>query len=217
MPFRHLCDAAAPGILLAYGVGRIGCQLAGDGDWGIFNTAYIADPSGATRVATQADQAAVMPLIGNAEHTFFKAPAFLPDWLFGMTYPHNVNGEGRIIPGCTGDYCSALPVSVFPTPVYESIACIALFVVLWLLRKRLGGTLQVFATYLIMAGVERFLVELIRVNYKYDWGFIHPTQAEILSVVLVITGVALFLFYKEKPSQIPAPEISSEQFGNSEK
>jgi phosphatidylglycerol---prolipoprotein diacylglyceryl transferase len=28
-------DAVAPGLMLAYGVGRIGCYLAGDGDWGI--------------------------------------------------------------------------------------------------------------------------------------------------------------------------------------
>jgi phosphatidylglycerol:prolipoprotein diacylglycerol transferase len=27
-------DSIAPGLALAYGVGRIGCQLAGDGDWG---------------------------------------------------------------------------------------------------------------------------------------------------------------------------------------
>jgi phosphatidylglycerol---prolipoprotein diacylglyceryl transferase len=28
-------DAVAPGVMLAYGVGRIGCHLSGDGDWGI--------------------------------------------------------------------------------------------------------------------------------------------------------------------------------------
>ena len=28
-------DALAPSLMLAYGVGRIGCHLAGDGDWGI--------------------------------------------------------------------------------------------------------------------------------------------------------------------------------------
>lgn len=28
-------DAAGPGMMLAYGIGRIGCQLAGDGDWGL--------------------------------------------------------------------------------------------------------------------------------------------------------------------------------------
>lgn len=32
-------DAAAPGLMLAYGIGRLGCQVAGDGDWGIANTA----------------------------------------------------------------------------------------------------------------------------------------------------------------------------------
>lgn len=28
-------DATAPGLMLGYGIGRIGCHLAGDGDWGI--------------------------------------------------------------------------------------------------------------------------------------------------------------------------------------
>ncbi|HRH39002.1 MAG TPA: prolipoprotein diacylglyceryl transferase, partial [Flavobacteriales bacterium] len=32
-------DAAAPGVMLAYAVGRIGCQVSGDGDWGIVNNA----------------------------------------------------------------------------------------------------------------------------------------------------------------------------------
>ncbi|MDP4264862.1 MAG: prolipoprotein diacylglyceryl transferase [Bacteroidota bacterium] len=35
--FWHLNDAAAPALMLAYSVGRIGCQVAGDGDWGIPN------------------------------------------------------------------------------------------------------------------------------------------------------------------------------------
>ncbi|MBU2266687.1 MAG: prolipoprotein diacylglyceryl transferase, partial [Bacteroidetes bacterium] len=33
----HMADVSGPGLMLAYGVGRIGCQLAGDGDWGIEN------------------------------------------------------------------------------------------------------------------------------------------------------------------------------------
>ena len=32
--FLHLADATAPSLMLAYGVGRIGCQVSGDGDWG---------------------------------------------------------------------------------------------------------------------------------------------------------------------------------------
>ena len=35
--FWHLNDAAAPTLMLAYGLGRIGCQVSGDGDWGIDN------------------------------------------------------------------------------------------------------------------------------------------------------------------------------------
>ena len=221
IPFPHLCDAAAPGIMLAYGIGRLGCQLAGDGDWGIYNTAYVADASGKPRLADAADQIAIQPFLQGTPHTFFKAPAFLPDWLVGMTYPHNVNGEGRAIAGCAGDYCTALPISVFPTPVYEAIACIGLFFLLWWLRPKLAGTLRVFGAYLLLAGVERFLVELIRVNYKYDWGFVHPTQAEILSVIMVIAGTYLVAFYKS-PEAAPqpltgAPENFETPFGNSEK
>jgi prolipoprotein diacylglyceryltransferase len=31
--FEHIADATAPALILAYAVGRIGCQLAGDGCW----------------------------------------------------------------------------------------------------------------------------------------------------------------------------------------
>ena len=37
-------DAILPTVLLAYGIGRIGCHLAGDGDWGI--QSYLADKPG---------------------------------------------------------------------------------------------------------------------------------------------------------------------------
>ena len=35
IPIRAMLDAAAPAMLLGYAIGRLGCQLAGDGDWGI--------------------------------------------------------------------------------------------------------------------------------------------------------------------------------------
>ena len=37
IPLRRLCDAAAPAMIIGYGIGRIGCQVSGDGDWGIAN------------------------------------------------------------------------------------------------------------------------------------------------------------------------------------
>jgi phosphatidylglycerol:prolipoprotein diacylglycerol transferase len=33
--FFTVADAIAPGLLLAYGIGRLGCHLAGDGDYGL--------------------------------------------------------------------------------------------------------------------------------------------------------------------------------------
>jgi len=33
--FADMCDAASPALLLGYGVARIGCHLAGDGDYGM--------------------------------------------------------------------------------------------------------------------------------------------------------------------------------------
>src|SRR5690606_37791286 len=44
--FRHLCDCMAPTLMVAYAIGRIGCQVAGDGDWGILNSAYLSTPDG---------------------------------------------------------------------------------------------------------------------------------------------------------------------------
>jgi prolipoprotein diacylglyceryl transferase len=37
LPVVHLIDAFAPVLMLGYAIGRIGCQVSGDGDWGIVN------------------------------------------------------------------------------------------------------------------------------------------------------------------------------------
>jgi phosphatidylglycerol---prolipoprotein diacylglyceryl transferase len=201
--FSYLCDATAPGLMLAYGIGRLGCQFAGDGDWGIFNTAYVSNPDASLRLVARADSSTAMQLIHNAAHAYTPAPAMLPRWLVAMNYAHNINNEGVAITGCTGSYCSMLPVSVYPTPIYEAVVCIGLFFVLWAIRKRFTYAFQLFGVYLIFNGIERFFVELIRVNTKYDFGFIHPTQAEIISVVMVIVGVALQFYRKE--TNLPRP------------
>lgn len=204
--FAHLCDAAAPAILLAYGVGRIGCQLAGDGDWGIYNSAYVTTASGNLRELTREEGQEAMAFYQKQMHidgTHLYAPArLLPRWLVAQNYPRNVGNEGVKLADCPHpDYCAVLPMAVFPTPVYESIVCIALFFLMWGLRRRLDRPWQMFGLYLLLAGIERFLVELVRVNYKYDWGFIHPTQAEIISVCLVVLGLVLLL-RKEKAKAV---------------
>lgn len=206
--FKHLCDAAAPGLILAYGMGRLGCHFAGDGDWGIFNSAYISNPDGSLRLAAAAEFQNVVDTVGTyykdlltIPHIYAPAPSWLPDWIYGMNYAHNVNHDGVMIQGCTGNYCGVLPVSVFPTPIYEFVACMILFAILWALRTRLKYPLQLFGVYLMMNGLERFFVEKIRVNYKYDWGFIQPTQAEIISTALVLLGLSMLVFVNRKSKE----------------
>lgn len=208
IPFAHLCDAAAPAVMLAYGIGRLGCQLAGDGDWGVFNSAYVTNAEGKLEQVSAAE--------GNAKvfqyHELFHfdttaiyapAPSWAPDWIWSQNYPMNVGNEGVRLRDCIhDDYCGVLPVGVFPTPVYEFIACVGLFFLLWAFRRRMRRPWQMFGIYLILNGTERFFVEKIRVNFKYDWGFLHPTQAEIIAVCLILAGIA-FLFYSRKKDLIP--------------
>ncbi len=35
IPFLRVCDTAAPGLAIGYGIARIGCHLSGDGDYGV--------------------------------------------------------------------------------------------------------------------------------------------------------------------------------------
>jgi phosphatidylglycerol---prolipoprotein diacylglyceryl transferase len=127
----------------------------------------------------------------------------LPDWLFAYSYPHNVLGEGVRIPGCNGQYCSVLPLPVFPTPVYETVVCLVLFFILWYFRKRLRVAGAISGLYLILNGTERFFIEKIRVNTKYTIFGYHPTQAELISFSMVLGGIGLLLYlYKRKPNPV---------------
>jgi phosphatidylglycerol---prolipoprotein diacylglyceryl transferase len=212
--FTLLCDAIAPALILAYSIGRIGCQVAGDGDWGVLNSAYVTEPGPKSKVVL-ADTATFQRTLqshGNfylrnfqvnntseIPHTAVKAPGWLPDWLFAYSYPHNVVNEGVRIPGCTEEqYCNQLPIPVFPTPFYETVIAFFLFLLLWSLRKKLKAPGTLFGVYLIVNGIERFLVEQIRVNTKYSIFGFHPTQAEIIAVLLVIGGGALYFIMKKR-------------------
>jgi prolipoprotein diacylglyceryltransferase len=67
-----------------------------------------------------------------------------------------------------------------------------LFGMLWSLRKKFTTPGRLFSLYLVVNGLERFLIEQIRVNTKYDFWGIQPTQAELIAVGMVLTGVFLW-------------------------
>ncbi len=221
----HLVDAAGLALLLAYAVGRIGCQVSGDGDWGIVNSAYITDINGkvvkagpgefdqqlqkfstyylngrvadSTNVLTPVTDR-VYERLDKVPRRSFTAPSFLPIWMVAYNYPQNVNKDGVSIKGCADDHCRALPLPVFPTPFYETIVCTLLFLVLWSVRRRIKIPGVMFGIYLILNGIERFAIELIRVNNTYSIFGLHPTQAEIISLSLILAGIILILVVRKK-------------------
>ncbi len=206
MRFIDVADAAAPSLMLAYCVGRIGCQVAGDGDWGILNSAYVSDSMG--KVIECTPQQFSEQLNANSQfytgqfgslsavqHLAAKPFLNLPNWLFAYTYPHNVNNVGVSLAGCSWDnYCSYLPLPVFPTPIYEIAVCLLLFVLLWTVRKKFKTPGKFFGFYLILNGLERFFIEKIRITSTYNFLGFHPTQAQVIAIFLIIAGVILMSF-----------------------
>jgi prolipoprotein diacylglyceryltransferase len=111
--------------------------------------------------------------------------------MWAYRYPHNVINEGVPMRGCVGQYCNQLAYPVYPTSLYEIIICLLLFVVLWSVRKRIKVAGQLSGLYLVFNGIERFFIEHIRVNTKYEFLPFQPTQAELISLLMIIAGVLL--------------------------
>ncbi len=160
---RRLIDAAAGPLILAYGIGRIGCYLSGDGDWGVCS--QLEDK-----------------------------PGWLPGWLWSETFPRNLAGPGQtpVDPlafnaAVRGEVCTLpSPDGVYPTMLYEFATCLALFGVLWALRKHPFKAGWLFSLYLVFAGFQRFTIEIIRVNPEAAFGL---SQSQLISVGLVVAGI----------------------------
>jgi phosphatidylglycerol:prolipoprotein diacylglycerol transferase len=165
----HLADIGSPGMMLAYGIGRIGCHLAGDGDWGIIN-----------------------------EHAKPQWLGWLPNWMWSFKYPHNAINAGIPIPGCDGNYCNQLVKGVYPTSFYELVLCIGMFGLMWAFRKKIKIPGLMFCIYLILNGSERFLIEHIRINFNYRFLGITFTQAELIGGLMLLGGVVglIIIAYK---------------------
>ena len=141
IPLLTLLDAGSPAAALGYGIGRIGCFLSGDGDYGI--------------------------------------PTSLP---WGMSFPNGL-----------------VPTTqrVHPTPIYELIVACAIAWLLWRMFDRQGRALRnnplpagsVFAAYLVLTGLARFLVEFIRINPR---SFLGMSNAQAASLASLIAGIILW-------------------------
>lgn len=209
---KHLVDAAAPGLMLAYALGRIGCHVAGDGDWGIYNSAYTTDPVGKV---VSADPSLFRQRLAK-DSTYFlqgrvksyaslgEVPqaavrgSVLPAWFFAYAYPGNVNKDGIVIPGNEEEHNRMLPQPVFPTPMYETIICLIFFFAMWAGRHKIKTPLVMFGLYLMLNGLERFIVEKIRVNMLYEFGSFQVSQAGLIAMGLMLSGLILILMAGRK-------------------
>ena len=116
-------------------------------------------------------------------------PTALP---WGMTFPDGVVGTD---------------VPVHPTPLYEAIAALAIAAVLWRLGRRVSGP-TVFAWYLILSGVARFLVEYLRIN---DQAFLGLTQPQLWALASIVGGAGLLVWSIGQPTrttQLSAPSLA---------
>jgi phosphatidylglycerol:prolipoprotein diacylglycerol transferase len=130
----RLLDICAPALALGYAVGRIGCQLSGDGDYG---------------------------------------KAWDGPW--AMAYP-----DGTV----------PTDTPVHPTPLYETLTMALVGWVLWRSRTALRPGL-VFALYLVLAGLERFLVEFVRRNDAVALGLTAPQWTALAMTVAGLIWIAV--------------------------
>ena len=164
--FPKAADIGSPGMMLAYGVGRIGCHLAGDGDWGLPHNAPA--PSW--------------------------IPAWL--WSSHYPHNVLRQGELISPCNDPAGYCMQLPYPVYPTPLYEAILCIGFFLFLWSIRKKIKTPGLLFGIYALLNGGERFFIEFIRVNPRYHFLKWEWSQAQFFAAGWILIGIFSIFYFK---------------------
>lgn len=172
----HMMDAVAPGLMLAYGVGRIGCQLSGDGDWGIAagpkpSWWFLPDWMWSFDFPRNVHEAGI-PIEG----------------FTGQYHNHLPIG---VYPTPFYEVIMALCIGLFLWSIRKKV-------------EATPGVL--FMIYLILNGIERFFIEKIRVNdLLINTPSLKVTQAEIIAVVLFVIGcVGWFILSKRKKTELSA-------------
>jgi len=98
-------------------------------------------------------------------------------------------------------------LAVHPTQLYEVAAMLVAFAVLWVWRRKDRPAGWLFGVYLVFAGVERFLVEIVRAK---DDRLLGPfTIAQLTSVILVAIGTALMFRWRRGSSPAPGSYLET--------
>lgn len=97
-------------------------------------------------------------------------------------------------------------LAVHPTQLYETIAMIAVFMLLWRLRRHRNGTGWLFGLYLVLAGSERLLVEFVRAKSDRLVGPL--TLAQLTALTIILVGGVLITRFKNAGAVDPGPYLS---------
>lgn len=156
LPVWKLADAAAPGMILGQGLGRLACIPNGDA---------------------------------------LGAPADVP-WAFIYTNPKSVVPD------------ELLGVPTHPYAVYELLFDLALFGVLWRLRRVFKTDGLLFLTYVAVYAVGRFLLTYYRIEKVWFWGL---QEAQVITVLTLAIAAPLLLWRLQagRPAPEPMPEAEA--------
>jgi phosphatidylglycerol:prolipoprotein diacylglycerol transferase len=94
----------------------------------------------------------------------------------------------------------ATVLAVHPTQLYETGIMLVVFAVLWRLRLAPRPTGWLFGLYLVLAGTERFLIEILRAKDDRFLGAF--TLAQLTSIILVLIGSGLMVSWKSGSSPV---------------
>ncbi|HEX3383849.1 MAG TPA: prolipoprotein diacylglyceryl transferase family protein, partial [Mucilaginibacter sp.] len=83
---------------------------------------------------------------------------------------------------------------VYPTPFYEAVLCIGLFLMMWFFRRKIVTPGAMFSLYLVLNGGERFMIECIRINRRYPILSMNMTQAQLIAALMLLGGLAGFAY-----------------------
>lgn len=191
LSFLFIADATSPSLILAYGIGRLGCQLAGDGDYGI--------PTSLPWGMNYAN-GTVKPHFALIQYYQSHPEQAVKDHYYALS--------SQVIR--TDNYGTITKfdevIRLHPTPIYEFLLALIIFYILWHLRKKDWVDGKIFMLYLVLAGLERFTIEFIRLNPRLLFGL---SEAQLISIPMIIIGAIGFYYLtvnKDKfPKFVPPP------------
>ncbi len=184
IPFLVIADATAPSLILAYGIGRIGCQLAGDGDYGIPTSL----PWG-----TNFANGTVKPHYALIQYYIDHPVAAIHDKYYQLSAEVvKTDAFGTITKFDE-------TIRLHPAPIYEFFACLGIFFFLRYLQKKDWIDGKLFMLYLLFAGSERILIEFIRLNPHLLLGL---SEAQLISIPLIIIGAIGYNYFSNNKDKL---------------